>query len=266
MKKGLLAGDKLIYDLKRMDVAYMDQHERQVELSKPVSLALVAPDALLDLRQHGQCTVELPEILFDLDYPGMYRRRIKSVSISIPGVKGAHTNISCQLSLINSRYRKNTHLINDEQYAETDPSQMNDERFVYKIGGSESIATSTAQNDSGLFQLNFNDERYLPFEGAGAISTWYLELPAAFRTFDYNTIEDVILHINYTASQDRSLKGAAEQAMKDTINQWVQLIDIKTDFPQAWETLISGNAADIVIEKKHFPFFLQNTDINVADG
>jgi hypothetical protein len=27
-----------------------------------------------------------------------------------------------------------------------------------------------------MFELNFRDERYLPFEGAGAISTWQLEL------------------------------------------------------------------------------------------
>ena len=34
----------------------------------------------------------------------------------------------------------------------------------------QSIVTSHGQNDSGLFELNFRDERYLPFEGAGAIS------------------------------------------------------------------------------------------------
>jgi hypothetical protein len=33
------------------------------------------------------------------------------------------------------------------------------------------IATSTAQNDAGVFEFNFRDERYMPFEGAGAIST-----------------------------------------------------------------------------------------------
>jgi hypothetical protein len=30
----------------------------------------------------------------------------------------------------------------------------------------QSIATSNAQNDDGMFELNFRDERYLPFEGA----------------------------------------------------------------------------------------------------
>jgi hypothetical protein len=44
------------------------------------------------------------------------------------------------------------------------------------VGSIQSVATSNAQNDSGLFELNFRDERYLPFEGTGAISSWRLEL------------------------------------------------------------------------------------------
>src|SRR4051812_27145767 len=42
-------------------------------------------------------------------------------------------------------------------------------------------------------------ERYAPFEGAGAISTWQLSLPAELRRFHYGTISDAVLHLNYTA-------------------------------------------------------------------
>jgi Tc toxin complex TcA C-terminal TcB-binding domain len=45
-----------------------------------------------------------------------------------------------------------------------------DPRFLRDHVLLQSIATSSAQNDSGMFELNFRDERYLPFEGAGAIS------------------------------------------------------------------------------------------------
>ena len=50
-----------------------------------------------------------------------------------------------------------------------------------------------------MFETNLRDERFLPFEGAGAISTWSLGLPSEFRPFDYMTISDVILHVRYTA-------------------------------------------------------------------
>ena len=65
----------------------------------------------------------------------------------------------------------------------------------------QAVATSNAQNDSGLFELNFRDERYLPFEGAGVMSRWRIELPAEFRQFDYDTISDAVLHIKYTARE-----------------------------------------------------------------
>ena len=51
-----------------------------------------------------------------------------------------------------------------------------------------------------MFELNFKDERYLPFEGAGVISKWRLELPTV-KQFDYNTISDVVLHVKYIASE-----------------------------------------------------------------
>ena len=45
-------------------------------------------------------------------------------------------------------------------------------RFIDDRKVLDAIVTSTAQNDAGLFEPTLRDERYLPFEGAGAISTW----------------------------------------------------------------------------------------------
>ena len=39
LKKGLLAGERLYHDLKRMEVAYLDQNRREYEITKHVSLA-----------------------------------------------------------------------------------------------------------------------------------------------------------------------------------------------------------------------------------
>ena len=53
-----------------------------------------------------------------------------------------------------------------------------------------------------MFEFNFRDERYLPFEGAGAVeSNWKLEFPSVFKSFDYNTISDIIIHISYTSKE-----------------------------------------------------------------
>jgi len=198
MKKGLQSADHLIHDIKRMETSYLDKNKREYEITKHISLSMLDPLALVKLRATGVCDFEVPEVLYDMDHPGQYFRRIKSVSISLPCIAGAYTSVSAKLSLVNNRYRKNTTPDNlaTTGYPE-DPG--NDERFVYNVGAIQSIAASNAQNDSGMFELNFRDERYLPFEETGAISSWRLELPKEVRQFDYNTISDVIVHVKYTA-------------------------------------------------------------------
>ncbi|MFT7640974.1 MAG: hypothetical protein ACI9G1_002718 [Pirellulaceae bacterium] len=50
-----------------------------------------------------------------------------------------------------------------------------------------------------MFVLNFADERYLPFEGTGAISDWELELSESVDQGILNSTTDVIVHLRYTA-------------------------------------------------------------------
>src|SRR5204863_9511087 len=120
-----------------------------------------------------------------------------------------------------------------------------DERFNDYFGSLQSIVTSSAQNDSGLFETNLRDERYLPFENSGVISEWQLELPADPskgdpRQFDYDTISDVILHIRYTAREGggRLRKGAMDN-LKTAIaaaqaTGSVRLFSVKHEFPTEW--------------------------------
>jgi len=100
LRQGLLAGEKLIYDLKRMDAAYLERNKRELEIQKPISLAQLNGDALQDLRETGVCEFELPEVLFDLDFPGQYFRRIRAVRLTIPCVTGPYTSVSAKLSLL----------------------------------------------------------------------------------------------------------------------------------------------------------------------
>ena len=103
--EGLLAGEKMLYDIKRMEMDYHDLNVREYELTKHVSLLQVAPLSLIQLRATGTCMVSLPEELFDMDGPGHYFRRIKSVAVTIPCVTGPYTGVNCTLSLQNSSIR-----------------------------------------------------------------------------------------------------------------------------------------------------------------
>ena len=77
LKRGLLAGERLYQDIKRMEVAYIDQNQREYEITKHVSILQLDPLALAQLKQTGECFISIPEALFDLDFPGHYLRRIK---------------------------------------------------------------------------------------------------------------------------------------------------------------------------------------------
>ena len=269
-KEGLLAGEKVYLDIKRMEMAYHDLNLREYELTKHVSLLQVDPLALIRLRTTGRCTVRFPESLFDMDGPGHYFRRIKTVAVSIPCVTGPYASINCTLTLLKSSIRK-TPVVGD-QYARVDAE---DDRFSDYLGSLQSIVTSSAQNDSGLFETNLRDERYLPFENSGVISGWQLQLPANPSKgdpaqFDYDTISDVILHLRYTAREGGGLlRKEAVKNVATTIEAAqaagsVRLFSVRHEFPTEWAKLQGQTPGanqrfelSINLREEHYPFWSQ---------
>lgn len=190
-----------MYDVRNMEKAYRDQNVREYELTKNISLSQLDASALQMLKTTRECWINLPEELFDMDYPGHYMRRVRNVGLTIPCVAGPYTTISRTLTLVRNSVRVNN--TSGVAYPRKTVNKVaaDDPRFRDAVGSIQSIATSTAQNDFGLFELNFRDDRYLPFEGAGAISQWHLQLPSGVTPFDFSTISDVIMHLKYTSRE-----------------------------------------------------------------
>jgi hypothetical protein len=259
LKKGLLSGDKLLTDLRKLEAEYINQNRREFEITKHISMSQMAPANLIMLKETGKCTLSLPEWLFDMDYPGHYMRRIKNVSLSIPCIVGPYTSVNCTLSLLRNETRINATLSGGLY-----EKQEDDIRFKTVFGAISSIATSNGQNDAGLFELNFNDERYLPFEGAGVISDWEINLPVENNYFDFTSLSDVIFHISYT-----SRNGGGELATK--ANEAVQavlpvkaarLLSIKQEFGTEWYRFLNpegGADQELILNLKpeHYPFFIR---------
>lgn len=276
LKKGLLAGERLNLDLKRLDAGYIENNRRELELTKNVSLRMLDPEALLELRETGSCEIEIPEVLFDLDHPGHYMRRIKSVSLTIPAVTGPNTTLGAKLFLLNDRVRVNTDISGD--YLETAP----DSRFRYRWGAIDAIATSTAQSDGGVFQLDFRDDRYLPFEGAGAIGKWRLELPdpAGLPQFDYDTISDVVMQVSYTAREGgevfRTVANGVEAKLLSAINAveggagFMHMFSMKQDFPTEWNQFLyppesqEGQSTSVDVGLERYPYLVRNKTVSAV--
>lgn len=276
-KEGLLAGERLYLDIKRMEMAYLELNQREYEITKHISVLQLDPLAMVKLRTTGSCTISLPESLFDMDGPGHYFRRIKTVAVSIPCVTGPYAGVNCTLTLTRSTVRTSASI--GDGYERTDAE---DPRFSDYLGRVQSIVTSSGQNDSGLFETNLRDERYLPFENAGAISEWRLQLPGDPLKkdplqFDYGTISDAILHVRYTAREGGDpLRGAAKSALKTAIESDegkgnVRLFSVRQEFPTEWAKfknadMTGGKRAELAIKllAEHYPYWTQGRLAGVA--
>ncbi|HWN66029.1 MAG TPA: hypothetical protein VNM90_00250, partial [Haliangium sp.] len=250
LHEGLQAGERLQLALRQMEKAYLDENVREYELTKHISLRMCFPMAFLQLKTTGVCEIEIPEWMFDLDYPGHYMRRIKNVTLTIPCVVGPYTGVHCRLTLLGSATRVDPRLtpapagccettgVMHNGYAAT----PDDARIVKQYAATEGIATSTGQNDSGMFELNFRDERYLPFELAGAVSRWRIELPPENNYFDADTLSDVVMHLSYMAREGgEALRHAANEiAQRYLPDAGWRLFDVRHELSNAWQRFQAG--------------------------
>lgn len=256
--EGLLAGEKLLFDVRAMEMSYHDLNQREYEMTKHVSLRLTDPVALLQLRSTGKCTFTMPEELFDLDGPGHYFRRAKSIAVTVPCVAGPYTSVNCTLLLQKSSIR-----VSPAPGKHYEREGSDDARFNDYYGSVQAIVTSSAQDDSGLFSPT-PDERYVPFERLGvAGSQWQLTLPADVKQFDFSTITDVIVHVRYTAREGGELlRAAALQNLQTQINNSgtvgsVCLFSLRHDFPTEWAKFQSTSGFSLPLTPELYPFWAQ---------
>jgi len=187
-------------------------------------------------------------------YPGQYKRLIKSVRLSIPAVVGPYSNVSAKLTFLEGQIKKEADTTNPE---------------VHPVLENTSISTSTGVNDTGMFDFNFRDERYLPFEGGGAVnSKWQLELPSVIRAFNYDTISDVLLTVSYTANEgDQTYRNTIENKIQKKLIDHAsakglfRLVSLKHEFSHQFQMLFDSSVntpIEIQLTENHFPYFIKS--------
>jgi len=194
--QGLLAGEKLMVELQKLDNVWLEENKRGMEAIKTVSLAHLIqkeePDLTFTKLVKGVLSGDLPRTIngvqvqedtinhtftasLDLSYLGLDRsynmseriRTIKNLSVTLPTLLGPYQDIEATLAL-----------------------------------GNELVTLSHGVDDSGLFITDFNDSRYLPFEGMN-LSSGTLRL-SIFNTgldgdqrYLLESLSDIIFHIRY---------------------------------------------------------------------
>ena len=149
---------------------------------------------------------ETPMELFDRDFPGHYLRLIKCVRTSvialIPATEGIHATLATTgLSRV---------VVNRLGHFEEIDLQR----------PPESVALSSPRDATGLFELTpqWQPEMLLPFEGMGVATDWVFRMPKASNLFDYRTMADVLLTIEYTALDDFDYRQQVMQELDTRIS------------------------------------------------
>ena len=185
-----------------------ERNRRELEITKHVSLSELDPIALLRAAgRPGSCEFDLPEAALrpglprPLLPPDRSRQRLGALRRRAVHQRRRHADAAREPHTGQRR--------RCPRRADEDP------RFVATWCPCSRSRPAPAQNDAGLFELDFRDERYLPFEGAGAISRWRFELPPSSAPSTTPPSPTSSLHVRYTARDGgRALKEDATRRVR----------------------------------------------------
>ncbi|WP_416840250.1 neuraminidase-like domain-containing protein [Haloferax sp. DFSO52] len=185
-RRGLTGSARLLQDLYRLDQHAFETDERNLQLTKTFSLATQYPYEFQRFRETGVLTFDTPMEAFDRDFPGHYLRLIKRVRTSVLALVPPTEGIKATLS--NGGVSR--------VVTQGPPFQ---ERVIRRTP--ESVALTSARDATGLFELqpNPDPDKLLPFEGTGVDTRWELRMPKAANQFDYDSIANVLVTVEYTA-------------------------------------------------------------------
>jgi hypothetical protein len=210
------------------DIVQLDQHafltdQRRLQLTKTLSLARLAPVEFTQFRDTGVLVIGTPQELFDRDFPGHYARLVKRVRTSvialIPPTDGIHATLSTS--------GVSRAVIGGDTF-----------RPVVVRRDPESVGLSSPRDATGLFELlpDSQPELLLPFEGSGVDTVWRFELPKAANSFDYSTIADVLLTIDYTALNSFDYRQQVIQTLDPNLSD-DRPFTFRQQFPDQWYAL-----------------------------
>ena len=195
LRKGLLAPERILLDLRRMEKAYLENDVHEMEITRPISLQELQEKAneygiedslytspLDKVREEDSCNFQLTDIFFRNEFSNLSFMRIKNVRVYVRLTETAFLRyLNAKLSLTEAT-----------MYGTDDDS--------LKTSNTSMVASLVHEKLNEGF-ASYNSDKLGAFEGCGTISKWTLELNGLTRERDEDDypIEDVIVYLTYTA-------------------------------------------------------------------
>lgn len=222
-RKGLTSSARLLNDIELLAQHAIDTDKRKLHLTKTISLAQLAPLEFAQFRRTGVFTVATPMNLFDQDFPGHYLRLIKRVRVSllalIPPTMGIKATLTASAT---SRV-----VVGGDIF-----------QTIRLQHGPDLVALTSTQNATGVFDFDVQSEMLAPFEGIGVDTIWEFKLPKAANQFNYDTIADVLLTLDYSALFSYDYQEIVLAEMRPTLEA-ERGFSFRHEFADAWYDLIN---------------------------
>jgi hypothetical protein len=223
-RAGLTGAERLAADITRLDQYAFSTDRRRLNLSQTFSLAQLMPVELLNFRSTGVLSFATPMTLFDADFPGHYLRLIRQVRVSMVALVPPSRGIRATLSS-NGISRV------------TVPCEAGFTDIVLRHDPTL-VALTSPVNATGTFDLDMQAEMLLPFEGSGVDTAWRLELPRAANPFDFSSIADVLITLEYTALSDVGYRGQVVDRLNGSRTRGADCVfSLVRDRSDDWYTL-----------------------------
>jgi hypothetical protein len=222
-RMGMTGSARLLQDIFTLDQHAFDTRKRKVPVTKSISLARLAPVDFARFRETGVLVFSTPMELFDRDHPGHYLRLVRRIRTAVIALVPPVDGIKATLSSTGI-----SRVVIGPDVFSTVPIRRDP----------ETVVLSAPVDSGGFIELESDEsaQMYLPFEGTGVDATWELRLPKASNQFDFASIADVVVTIEYTALQDPSYRDQVQRRLGTTV-RGERPYSFTTAFPDAWYDL-----------------------------
>ncbi len=249
--RGITGSARLLQDIYLLDERAFSTERRLLNLTQSFSLARLMPIEFEEFRRSGLLAFATSMQWFNEGFPGHYMRMIKKVRVSVVAL--IPPSLGIRATLTNGGFSR---VVTADIGNPTVVIQQNPQM----------VGLTSAISATGVFELDQQSDLLYPFESTGVDTTWYLELPPAGNPFDFGTLMDVVISLDYTAQFSAELR---DRVVKQLPRQFLgeRSFSIKRDFPDIWYDL--GNSTgetvsiSIPVSLRDFPPGL--TDLRVRE-
>lgn len=250
-RRGITGSARLLEGLYALDQQAFSSERRLLNLSQSFPLSRLMPIEFEEFRRTGLLAFSTPMQWFDEGFPGHYMRLIKRARISVAALVPPSQGIRATLT--------NGGL---SRVVTTDPGYPT----VVVRQDPQSVSLTSPLSATGVFELDTQSDLLFPFEGTGVDTTWFFELPLAGNPFDFDTLAEVVLTIEYSALVSYELR---DRVVKSLPRRWSGDLSfsVRKDLPDVWYELSNPSqtgtlAVELMLDGRAFPAGISNLAVD----